>query len=205
MSFKWLPNALTISRGLAGFAVAYAIVRMTLAEGLSVWSWLPFVFFCLAALTDYFDGIAARKLDAVSALGARLDPIADKVLVAASLIALVWSEHGYWVLLVPTIAIVGRDALITGLREVLGNPPGLAVMNLAKWKTAAELVAIGTILAALAIGAWEPASGPSQPFGWLSGIPALVGVVVLWIAAFLSVVTGWTYLEAMMKDQRSKH
>ena len=162
---------------------------------------LPFVLFVLVATTDFIDGFAARRLNAVSEFGAWLDPIADKLLVAISLLGLCYVFDWWWAILLPTIAIIGRDVLITWLRSV--HPVSLPVIRLAKWKTAFEMVGIGTVLFAYA---WVPVAMKLYKAGsiekWLydteqaSTWISLAGLVLIGFAAALSLYTGYQYVRA---------
>ncbi|MCF6329115.1 MAG: CDP-alcohol phosphatidyltransferase family protein [Henriciella sp.] len=173
MSLKWLPNALTILRCILAFVVGWTILQ----TGLHIW--LPFGLFVIVAATDFLDGYAARKLHAVSAFGAFLDPVADKLLVAISLLALCHYTNWNWVLLLPTAAIVGRDLFVTLIR--LRPDISLPVSNLAKWKTAFEMIGIAGYLLTFAI--------PSSGLRWGS-------IALIYLAAALSLYTGYLYLRA---------
>lgn len=176
MNLKWLPNALTIARCLLAFYVGWLIALTSQA------SWVPFVWFILIAATDFVDGYAARKLGAVSAFGAFLDPVADKLLVAISLIALSYRADWDWLLVLPTIAIVARDVFVTLIR--LRPKISLPVTKLAKWKTAFEMAGIAGLLAFQAV--------PLSILYW-------VGMALVYLAAILSVYTGALYLQAARK------
>lgn len=155
--------------------------------------------FVFAALTDLFDGMAARALQADSKFGRVLDPIADKALVGLPLLVIAFisgystSENGealfslsninLWIA-IPVIAIIGRDLLITVLRLFASDGEGVPVMMLSKWKTALELIAVALpIFLALPI------------FVLGAGLNS-VWLVLLWAAALLSVLTGLVYLLA---------
>jgi CDP-diacylglycerol--glycerol-3-phosphate 3-phosphatidyltransferase len=109
------------------------------------WPAIAFAAFVLAALTDLFDGILSRALEAQSAFGAWLDPIADKLLVGLSLVALALAGATLWIA-IPAAVIICRDVYVTWLRTRLGGGYALPVMQAAKWKTALEMIAIGTLL-----------------------------------------------------------
>lgn len=177
MSLKWLPNTLTIARCLLAGIVAWLI--LTLPTG----SFLPFVAFILVALTDFVDGWAARRFDAVSEFGAFLDPVADKLLVGLSLVALTMLADGQWILLIPTIVIILRDTIATVLR--LFPNIEMPVSQLAKWKTALEMVGIAALLLASPLG---------------SALVTHAGTVLIWVAATLSVYTLGLYVGAVFAD-----
>jgi CDP-diacylglycerol--glycerol-3-phosphate 3-phosphatidyltransferase len=171
-----MANFLTLSR--IALIIPFAAMFFTAA------AWAPVAALCifvLAAATDFLDGIIARARGETSPLGAALDPLADKLLVAAALLLLVRNGTIREADVVASLAILLREILIGGLREaVSARGQDLAVIPLAKWKTAAQLSAIALFLAA----------APSSLVGaallpWAS--------VALWIAAFLTVVTGAAY------------
>ncbi|MGE0408653.1 MAG: CDP-diacylglycerol--glycerol-3-phosphate 3-phosphatidyltransferase [Amphiplicatus sp.] len=142
---------------------------------------VAFCFFAASALTDFFDGYVARKRNEVSALGAALDPIADKLLVAAALFLLVRNGVVREAGVVAAIVIVLREILVSGLREALARRgEALAVTGLAKWKTAGQLLAVGALLAAAPGGI---AGEGLRPLA--SGL--------LWLAAVLTFWTGADY------------
>ncbi|WP_132805006.1 CDP-diacylglycerol--glycerol-3-phosphate 3-phosphatidyltransferase [Tepidamorphus gemmatus] len=174
-----VPNLLTYGRILA----VPALVACFYAEG--YWSnWLALAIFLAASITDFLDGYLARAWHQQSALGRMLDPIADKLLVAASLMMLVSAGTiGGWSLLAAVI-ILCREVLVSGLREFLAElRVSVPVTTLAKWKTTLQMVAIGFLLAG-------PAGDAIVP-----GV-SLVGLSLLWISAILTLYTGWDYFRA---------
>ena len=179
MTFTWLPNALTLTRIALAFAVAWLILT---SPASSRW---PVIAFVLVALTDFVDGLAARKLGAISALGTFLDPVADKLLVGLSLLALAATRDWALLLLIPSLLIVLRDFIATGLRLVPSVE--MPVSRLAKWKTALEMVAIVALLL----------TGPlAIEIVWTAGL------IVLWLAALLSVYTLGLYLGALLAETK---
>jgi CDP-diacylglycerol--glycerol-3-phosphate 3-phosphatidyltransferase/cardiolipin synthase len=161
-----LPNLLTLSRILAVPGL------VALMWGPNPWEWLAaFGLYTLAAITDYFDGYLARSWGTVSKIGQFLDPIADKIMVAAVILMLVDAQilHGW--------------SVIAGLIILLRVP----VSQLAKWKTTAQLVALGALIlvGAVPILPWLPAE--------------IIGLVTLWIAAILTLITGYDYLRVGLK------
>jgi cardiolipin synthase len=172
-----LPNLLTYGR-----IVAIPVICVLVILGGPVWGMLAFVLYAAAAVTDWLDGYLARKWDQGSPLGRMLDPIADKLLVGALLVVLAHTRDLSGWDLIPAVAILMREILVSGLREYLG-PRNVVVhvTPLAKWKTTAQLVALGIILLAELI----PALG-------------IVGSMALWIAGLLTVVTGWQYFAGAM-------
>lgn len=181
-----LPNLLTMSR----------IFAVPLLVGFLWWpAWpagygLAFALYCLMGLTDYFDGYVARTRGMVSKLGQFLDPIADKIMVAAVIVMLVgtgviedWHK-------IAAIVILIREILVSGLREFLGGiQVSVPVSQLAKWKTALQMVALG----ALILGGALPGEA------WVHQ----AGLLGLWIAALLTLVTGWDYLRVGLKHMDS--
>ena len=147
---------------------------------------VAFVVFCLAGVSDVLDGYAARKLKARSEFGRMLDPIADKLLVSSCLLMLAADGiiHGWslWA----AIIILCREILVSGLREYLAElRVSVPVTRLAKWKTTAQLVAIGFLLAGDAGDAVLP-------------VPVVtpIGLFLLWLSAVLTLYTGWDYFRA---------
>jgi len=179
--FSWLPNVLTLARCALAGVVAWLIIA--LPEG-SLW---PLLTFILVAATDYVDGFAARRLNAMSAFGAFLDPVADKLLVGASLVALMVQQDMDLLLLVPAAAIIFRDVIATGLRLLPGV--SMPVSVLAKWKTGLEMIAIAGLLLALVLG---------SPLLWNTGL------VLLWAAALLAVYTLGLYVGALLANQNDR-
>jgi cardiolipin synthase len=174
-----LPNLLTLSRILAiPLVVATFFVPGDYAR------WFACVLFSAAALTDWLDGHMARRWAQQSELGRFLDPIADKLLVSATLFMLVAKGRfsAEWALL-PALVILCREILVSGLREYLAElRVGLPVSRLAKWKTAIQMVAIGVLI----VGDAGPAVLPV----------VRIGETLLWLAALLTLVTGYDYLRA---------
>ena len=178
-----LPNLLTLSRIAAiPLVVALAALRDPGADLAAC------VLFSLAALTDYFDGRIARERRQISAFGRMLDPIADKLLVGAALMMLVGLDRMSPWGLYPAIVIMLREILVSGLREYLAAIRiGLPVTPLAKWKTGFQMGALGTLLAGDSAAKWLH----------LSFIPVTaIGETMLWVAAALTLWTGWDYLTA---------
>jgi CDP-diacylglycerol--glycerol-3-phosphate 3-phosphatidyltransferase len=136
--------------------------------------------FVAAALTDFFDGRIARAKGEVSRLGAVLDPLADKLLVAAALILLLRNGVIGGLGVVAVIVILGREILVSGLREAAGPSDALKVTGLAKWKTAFQSLAVGLLLAA-------------APNGLIGAPLRPIAMGVLWFSAVLTFWTGAVY------------
>jgi cardiolipin synthase (CMP-forming) len=187
-----LPNILTYGRIVAVPLVAGLLLWTDKAQtltGLNVETarWIALLIFILAAITDFFDGFLARRWGQQSALGKMLDPIADKVLVAVVLLVLCGDQILRGGHVWAAIIILAREVLVSGLREFLGQlRVSVPVTQIAKWKTTVQLVAIGFLIAG-------PAGDKLVP-----GV-TYVGVVGLWIAAGLTLYTGYDYFRAGLR------
>ena len=175
-----LPNVLTYSR-----VVAVPVVAGLLFWPEDFWSrWIALAVYVAAGITDYFDGYFARAYAQHSVLGRMLDPIADKLLVAACLLMLTNDHTIRGIHLWAAIVILCREVLVSGLREYLAElRVGMPVSRVAKWKTAFQLVAIGFLIAGQAGEAILPGT-------------VTIGLTLLWLAAALTIYTGWDYLKA---------
>lgn len=179
-----LPNLLTLSRILA---VPLLLLLMWDAGWLGYT--IAFLLFCVAGITDYFDGYLARSAGTVSKLGQFLDPIADKIMVAAVIVMLIENEIVHGLAVIAAIVILLREITVSGLREYLaGLQVSVPVSKLAKWKTTFQMVALGALILA----------GVGDRLPWF--LPAqFVGDVCLWAAAALTLVTGYDYLRVGLK------
>ena len=174
-----LPNILTYGR----IAAVPALVACFYFDGLAA-RWVALAIFITAAVTDFFDGYLARLWSQQSSLGRMLDPIADKLLVAATLLMLASDSTIWGVHLVAAVIILCREVLVSGLREFLAElRVSVPVSELAKWKTTIQLVAIGFLIA-----------GPAgdKVFEYTTNI----GLTGLWAAAILTLYTGFDYFKA---------
>ena len=171
-----MANLLTIGR--IGLIIPLILVFFSGA----VWDMkAAFVIFVIAALSDFFDGYIARARGETSALGAALDPIADKLLIAASLILLVKNGAIGGAGVIAAVAIVLREILVSGLREAVSSKGGsLPVSQLGKLKTFAQLAAVATLMAAL-------------PGGVIGATAMPIGTGLLWLAAVLTFWSGADY------------
>ena len=177
-----LPNLLTYSR-IAAIPVVVALLMM----GGSAARWIALVVYVAACITDILDGYVARALQQQSNLGQFLDPIADKLLVSSVLLILVGIGTISDLALLPAIVILCREILVSGLREFLaGVQVSVPVSRLAKWKTFLQMTAIGFVVVGEA--------GPML----LVMTTTEVGVLGLWVAAALTMVTGYDYLRASL-------
>ena len=191
-----LPNILTLSRILALPLLAFLLWWPGWEFGYA----LAFGLYCLMGITDYFDGYLARSSGAVSRLGIFLDPIADKIMVAA--VILVLTAQG--VLTGPYVGdmhviagliILVREIAVSGLREFLGGlQVSVPVSALAKWKTTFQLVSLGALILGQASPGWNLDLGAI-----VVNVPHTIGLTTLWAAAVLTLVTGWDYLRVGLK------
>lgn len=181
-----LPNLLTLSR----IVVIPLVIATFYVDGAAA-RWVACGLFVAAAVTDWFDGYVARSRNQVSAFGRFLDPIADKLLVAAVLFMLIASDRvSQWSEL-PALVILLREILVSGLREFLAEiRVGMPVTRLAKWKTGIQMVALPVLL----VGDSGPAVVPVRE----------IGEVFLWAAAILTLITGWDYLRSGLKHLKAE-
>ena len=181
-----LPNVLTVSR-IAAIPLMIVLVALRDPRG----DFAACVVFALAAITDYFDGYLARARRQISDFGRMLDPLADKLLVGATLMMLAGHGRLSGPGLYPAVVILLREILVSGLREYLASIRiGLPVTRLAKWKTGFQMGALGTLLAGDS-GAGLIGLG-FLPVG-------VIGETMLWVAAALTLITGWDYLTAGLR------
>lgn len=191
-----LPNILTLSRIFAIPLLAWFLWWPGWATGFLV----AFGLYCLMGITDYFDGYLARASGAVSKLGIFLDPIADKIMVAAVILVLaaqgvlrgpyVGDAH-----VIAGLIILVREIAVSGLREFLGGlQVSMPVSRLAKWKTTFQLVALGSLILGQGLPDWTVMLGDLE-----ANVPHTVGLVTLWAAAVLTLITGWDYLRVGLK------
>jgi len=205
-----IPNVLTVLRLFAAPGVAVMFLYFT-----RPWAdWFALILFITAALTDWLDGYLARAWKQETKLGAMLDPIADKAMVVIALMVIVgYSSMSPWLVL-PATFILFREVFVSGLREFLGDTAGtLKVTKLAKWKTTAQMVAISVLfsqglfehyfgmsvfgmdramISDILYGREEDVLGLWWKYGGLvwSG---RIGLWLLWLAAGLTVLTGFDY------------
>ena len=187
-----LPNLLTYGRIAAVPVVVALLYWESIFDGPLWLRWVALFVFISAAVTDFFDGYFARVWGQQSSLGRMLDPIADKLLVAACLLMLAAGEtvHG-WTLLAAVI-ILCREILVSGLREYLAElQVSVPVTRLAKWKTTAQMVAIGFLIAGEAGDEVVP-------------VVSQIGILLQWLSALVTLYTGYDYMRAglryMMED-----
>ena len=176
-----LANILTITR-----LILLPILIVCLVLGGFKLTMAALLLYIIGALTDFADGYIARKYNQITPFGTFLDPIADKVYVAAILFVLVANHiiSGLWIIL--PILIISREILISGLREYLGpHNVQFPVTKLAKWKTTTQLLAVGTLIPAGYI-----------PYTYEAGLTLLT------ICTLLTVITGWQYMKVGMQKMK---
>lgn len=175
---KSLPNILTYTRIL----VVPLLVPVFYLKG-EIGFLLSASLFIYASVTDFFDGYLARAWHAHSSLGRFLDPIADKLLVVTALVLLVGEDRAH---MLPALAIICREILVSGLREFLADlRVSVPVSKLARTKTGIQMFAISLLLLGPA--------GPDAIYRWH------VGDALLWVAALLTLITGYAYLKTGMQ------
>jgi cardiolipin synthase len=175
-----IPNLLTLSRIAS---IPLLVVFFYIGSPLGNWLGLGVLIF--AGATDFFDGYLARAMQQQSLLGKFLDPIADKLLVASLILMLVAFDRISGIAVLPAVVILCRELLVSGLREFLaGAQVSLPVSRLAQYKTTLQMVVLGFLL----VGPVGPMFGPFST--------TEIGVIGLWIAAVLTIVSGYDYLNA---------
>lgn len=175
-----LPNILTYAR-IVAVPVLVACLFFTESDA---GRWSAFALFVVASITDWLDGYLARIWEQQSTLGRMLDPIADKLLVGAALLMLVYDKTISNLSIWAAVIILSREILVSGLREFLAElNVKIHVTQLAKWKTTFQFVALAVLLAG-------PAAEKIIP-----GATDL-GIFILWLAAILTLITGYDYLKA---------
>lgn len=199
---KNIPNLLTALRIILIPIIIWSFYMPSRITNIIVAS-----LFMLASITDYFDGYLARSLKVQSNFGKCLDPIADKLLVSVSLIMLVNFSEQNTIILIPSIIIICREIMVSGLREFLATlNVGVPVTRLAKWKTAIQMMAITALLLA----------GRGSEYVYneimdiveaeefvrinLEGYIQKLGEIFLCISAVLTVITGYIYFKVGFKN-----
>jgi cardiolipin synthase len=183
MKMTNLPNTLTILR----IAAVPAIVLLAVFGG-QAGSYPAAAVFIAAGLTDWLDGFLARRLKQESVIGAILDPIADKFQVSITLLVLLWLGALPGWNLIPALAILGREIIVSGLREGMAskNMPRISSSFAAKSKTVFQMAALTILLVGTLPGSWAPQ----------------VGYALLWFAALMSIWTGFIYLRTALVTLR---
>lgn len=179
--FYNLPNCLTLSR-----IIIIPLVAVLVMVHKPVTDLLACILFIIAGITDYLDGKLARAWQQLSDFGKMFDPIADKLLVGIILIVMAGYDRLPYGGLIPAMIILAREILVSGLREYLSSfEISLPVTKLAKWKTTFQMVAIGFLLAG-------DSSAELLNINWFP--VNVIGSILLWIAAILTMITGWDYI-----------
>jgi CDP-diacylglycerol--glycerol-3-phosphate 3-phosphatidyltransferase/cardiolipin synthase len=177
-----LPNILTLSRI---FTVPFLVALLWWPRW-ELGYLMAFGLYSLMAITDYFDGYLARAQGTVSKLGIFLDPIADKIMVASVILILCSKELIEGPHVIAALIILLREIAVSGLREFLaGLQVSVPVSQLAKWKTAFQLISLGALILAAGLPQFE--------------LIMTVGIWTLWAAAILTLITGWDYLRVGLK------
>ncbi|MCU0815894.1 MAG: CDP-diacylglycerol--glycerol-3-phosphate 3-phosphatidyltransferase [Cypionkella sp.] len=221
---RWtLPNILTVLRLIAapGVAIMFLYFHRPWAD------WFALTLFVVAAITDWFDGYIARRWQQESKFGTMLDPIADKAMVVIALVIITgYSGMNPWLIL-PVTVILFREVFVSGLREFLGAKASLLkVTKLAKWKTTAQMVAIAVLFLGTGLEYREGIArqgmsvdeysalvtqGLADPIRscgarGCSSLATMVGLALIWVAAVLTLVTGWEYFRKSLpylKDDKA--
>tara|TARA_Y100000590_G_scaffold245865_1_gene276260 strand:- start:888 stop:1457 length:570 start_codon:yes stop_codon:yes gene_type:complete len=176
-----IPNILTIGR-----IILVPIFIGTFYLPGAMGDWIPFFIFLLASFTDFLDGLLARLYKEESKLGELLDPIADKIIVASALILLVMDDIIKDYEIIAAIIIMIREILISGLREFLAKVQvNMPVTKLAKFKTFIQMFAIAILLTG---------ESGNKLFNFADYNAHSIGIILLWLAAFLTVYTGYDYV-----------
>ena len=176
-----IPNILTIGR----IIIVPIFVLSFFIPGV-VGDLVPFFLFVLASFTDYLDGLLARLFKEESKLGELLDPIADKILVAAALILLVMNGTIKNYEVIAAIIILTREILISGLREFLAKGKiTMQVTSLSKLKTFIQMTSIAILLTG---------ESGNKIFNFQDYNAQTVGIILLWLSSFLTLYTGYDYI-----------
>ena len=176
-----IPNILTIGRIIIVPIFVFTFFIPGLFGDL-----IPFFLFVLASFTDYLDGLLARLFKEESKLGELLDPIADKILVAAALILLVMNETIKNYEVIAAIIILTREILISGLREFLAKGKiTMQVTSLSKLKTFIQMTSIAILLTG---------ESGNKIFNFQDYNAQTVGIILLWLSSFLTLYTGYDYI-----------
>ncbi|EAR50343.1 CDP-diacylglycerol--glycerol-3-phosphate 3-phosphatidyltransferase [Oceanicola granulosus HTCC2516] len=216
---RWtLPNILTIGRLIAapGIAIIFLYFNRPFAD------WFALILFGSVALTDWIDGRLARAWGMETRFGAAMDPIADKAMVLVALLVIAgYSAMSPWIVM-PATLIVFREVFVSGLREYVGPGAKLAVTNLAKYKTTAQMLAIAVLfsqgiflhhlidrtvgmspeLVESILAGTAPDEVGLRAFEAGHLWSGRIGVALLWIAAILTLVTGWDYFRKSLPALR---
>ncbi len=175
-----IPNSLTIGRIIGSISLPILVLFTTKETG----CFLALIIFICCAITDFLDGHIARRLNQESSLGKMLDPIADKLLVilVLSFLVLIYSGTYDYLLGIPSVLIISREILVSGIREYFGScREKFSVMKLSKFKTGMQMIAIICLLA-------------SQLDPFAGAYFFQLGLICLWLAAGFALYTGLVYV-----------
>lgn len=182
-----LPNVLTYARILAVPLIVFCFFIEGRLASSDPARWVALFIFVIASVTDFLDGYLARKWQQISNIGRMLDPIADKLLVSVVLLLLAAEGSIAGWSLWAGVIILCREILVSGLREYLAAlKVSVPVSQVAKWKTTIQMIAIGFLLAG-------EAGDKILPY------TSQIGLGLLWIAAIITIYTGWDYFRAGMR------
>lgn len=175
---KHIPNIITLIRVILAPIIAIMIAVMAAQEAIFI-----LCLYIVAAVSDWLDGYLAREMKVISSMGRMLDPIADKLLIAGCLLGLAADRGTDMIFIIPALAILFREILVSGLREYLADTKiTVPVTRLAKWKTAVQMTAIGCLI--------------SFPSSIIPNWVEIAGLAILWLAGILTIITGWQYFHA---------
>ena len=177
-----IPNILTIGR-----IILVPIFILTFYLPGALGDWIPFFIFVLASFTDFLDGLLARLYKEESKLGELLDPVADKIIVASALVLLIMERTIINYEVIAAIIILIREILISGLREYLAKVQvNMPASRLAKFKTFIQMFAIAILLTG---------ESGNQLVNFGNYNAHSVGIILLWVSAFLTLYTGYDYVK----------
>ncbi|WP_127902700.1 CDP-diacylglycerol--glycerol-3-phosphate 3-phosphatidyltransferase [Solirhodobacter olei] len=197
---RWtIPNTLTVLRLFAAPGVPVMFLYFTRPYA----DWFALGLFVVASVTDWIDGYLARRWGQESKFGAMLDPIADKAMVVIALVVLTgYSGMNPWLIL-PATVILFREVFVSGLREFLGDKSAyLKVTKIAKWKTTLQMLAIATLFLGTGLSYVEDEGLAIKH--WSASSATQVGLVLIWIAAALTLVTGIDYFVKALPHLKSE-
>lgn len=182
-----IPNMLTYGRILAVPLIVVCFFVEGRLQSSDFARWTAFTLFAVASITDYLDGYLARIWNQTSNIGRMLDPIADKLLISSILLLVAADGTIAGWSLWAAIIILCREILVSGLREYLADlKVSVPVTRIAKWKTTAQMLALGFLLAG-------PSGEKVLPY------TIEIGIGLLWVAAILTIYTGYDYFRAGLK------
>ena len=178
-----IPNILTIGR-----IIIVPIFVITFFLPGFYGDLIPFLLFVVASFTDFLDGVLARLFKEESKLGELLDPIADKILVAAALVLLIMNGIIKNLEVIAAIIILTREILISGLREFLAkrSKDTVPVSSMSKFKTFIQMFSIALLLTG---------ETGNKIINFQDYNAQTIGIILLWVAAFLTLYTGYIYFK----------